>query len=41
VLRIDIDRRDESKGYAGPSDNPFVGRDNTRPEIWALGLRNS
>lgn len=40
VLRLDIDRRDEGKGYAVPSDNPFVGRDNTRPEIWALGFRN-
>jgi len=40
VLRLDIDRRDEGKGYAVPSDNPFVGRDNTRPEIWAIGFRN-
>lgn len=23
-----------------PPDNPFVGRKGTRPEIWALGLRN-
>jgi glucose/arabinose dehydrogenase len=26
--------------YAIPSDNPFVGRDEARPEIWAYGLRN-
>ncbi|MEX2421143.1 MAG: PQQ-dependent sugar dehydrogenase, partial [Actinomycetota bacterium] len=29
---------DESYGI--PSDNPFVGRDDVRPEIWAYGLRN-
>ncbi len=23
-----------------PADNPFVGRDNARPEIWSLGHRN-
>ncbi len=40
VLRLDIDRRDAGKGYAVPSDNPFVGRDNVCPEIWALGFRN-
>ncbi|MGH2636382.1 MAG: PQQ-dependent sugar dehydrogenase [Actinomycetota bacterium] len=26
--------------YGIPSDNPFVGRDDARPEIWASGLRN-
>jgi glucose/arabinose dehydrogenase len=26
--------------YAVPPDNPFVGRDGARPEIWAYGLRN-
>ena len=26
--------------YGIPSDNPFVGRDDARPEIWAFGLRN-
>jgi len=26
--------------YAIPPDNPFVGQSDTRPEIWALGLRN-
>lgn len=24
-----------------PSDNPFVGRDDARPEIWSLGHRNA
>ena len=27
-------------GYMIPPDNPFVGRDDARPEIWAYGLRN-
>ena len=40
VLRLDIDRRDGDRAYAIPSDNPFVGRSGTRPEIWALGFRN-
>ena len=26
--------------YRVPDDNPFIGNDNFRPEIWALGLRN-
>jgi glucose/arabinose dehydrogenase len=33
ILRI---RRDGSV----PPDNPFVGRDDARPEIWSLGQRN-
>lgn len=37
MLRIDVDGE---APYAIPSDNPFVGRPDTRPEIWALGLRN-
>jgi glucose/arabinose dehydrogenase len=28
------------KGYKVPTDNPFVGRQGSRPEIWAFGLRN-
>ena len=40
VIRIDIDNADEGKSYAIPKDNPFVGRDGARGEIWALGLRN-
>jgi glucose/arabinose dehydrogenase len=28
------------RGYAVPTDNPFVGRPRARPEIWAYGLRN-
>lgn len=40
ILRIDVDHEDPGKNYAVPQDNPFVGRENARPEIWAYGLRN-
>lgn len=37
MLRIDVDGGDP---YGIPEDNPFVGDDSYRPEIWAIGLRN-
>ncbi|MGH3066480.1 MAG: PQQ-dependent sugar dehydrogenase [Gaiellaceae bacterium] len=37
ILRIDPRKGDP---YAVPADNPFVGLDGVRPEIWAYGLRN-
>jgi glucose/arabinose dehydrogenase len=40
ILRIDVDRKENGKNYSVPPDNPFVGRTNARPEIWAYGLRN-
>jgi len=40
VLRIDVDRTEGGMNYAIPKDNPFVGRPNVRPEIWAYGIRN-
>ena len=40
MLRIDVNGRDEGKGYAVPKDNPFVNRREYRPEIWATGIRN-
>lgn len=39
LLRIDP-RPSAGLPYTVPSDNPFVGRDDARPEIWAYGLRN-
>lgn len=40
VLRIDVDNRDGDLAYRVPPDNPFVGKANVRPEIWAFGFRN-
>lgn len=40
ILRIDVDQKDEGKGYGIPKDNPFVDRNDAKPEIWAYGLRN-
>lgn len=40
MLRVDVDHTLPGLEYAIPSDNPFVGRSDTRPEIFALGLRN-
>jgi uncharacterized protein (TIGR03437 family) len=38
LLRLDVESQ---PGRAGiPPDNPFVNTAGTRPEIWALGLRN-
>jgi uncharacterized repeat protein (TIGR03806 family) len=39
MLRIDVDHPDAGKNYSVPKDNPFVGVKDTRPEIWAYGLR--
>lgn len=41
ILRIDVNVPPGSnEPYAIPPDNPFVGRVDARPEIWAYGLRN-
>lgn len=40
ILRIDVDRKEGSRNYAIPPDNPFVGKPETKPEIWAYGFRN-
>ena len=37
ILRFDVTPR---AGYAVPKDNPFVGDNRFRPEIWAWGMRN-
>ncbi len=39
MLRIDVDHHDPGMAYRIPADNPFVGRTDVRPEIWASGLR--
>jgi glucose/arabinose dehydrogenase len=38
ILRIDVES--SRRPYAVPADNPFVGREGYREEIWAWGLRN-
>lgn len=40
VLRLDVNSRSKGLQYGIPKDNPFVGKEGMRGEIWALGLRN-
>jgi glucose/arabinose dehydrogenase len=40
VLRIDVNKPSGERKYSIPSDNPFVGVDGIRPEIYAYGFRN-
>jgi glucose/arabinose dehydrogenase len=40
ILRIDVDKRTAGKPYGIPADNPFVGKRDVNPEIWAYGVRN-
>jgi glucose/arabinose dehydrogenase len=37
ILRIDVNG---SEPYGIPADNPFVNRQDAKPEIWAYGFRN-
>lgn len=37
MLRLDVNG---AAPYTIPADNPYAGRTDRRPEIWALGLRN-
>ena len=39
ILRIDP-HESAGSAYTVPPDNPFVGVDGARPEIWSIGLRN-
>ena len=41
VLRLDVSPQADGRPYGIPPDNPFVGRADARPEIWAYGLRNA
>lgn len=40
ILRIDVRNSSPEEPYRIPKDNPFVGWDNAREEIWAYGMRN-
>jgi glucose/arabinose dehydrogenase len=40
ILRIDVRDKSGDRSYSIPPDNPFVGIDGAREEIWAYGLRN-
>ncbi|WP_009965167.1 PQQ-dependent sugar dehydrogenase [Verrucomicrobium spinosum] len=40
ILRIDVNTKQGSRQYGLPADNPFPNVNGTRPEIYALGLRN-
>jgi glucose/arabinose dehydrogenase len=40
LLRIDVDHESRPLTYAIPEDNPLVGQEGQRMEIWAYGLRN-
>jgi glucose/arabinose dehydrogenase len=39
MLRIDVESGSEQP-YVIPSDNPFLGVEGSRPELWASGMRN-
>ncbi|XP_069117744.1 HHIP-like protein 2 isoform X2 [Argopecten irradians] len=40
VLRIDVDKTPRWNPYGIPPDNPFIGQEGVRPEIYAYGVRN-
>ena len=40
ILRIDVSGLSAPWDYEIPADNPFVGTEGAREEIWAYGLRN-
>lgn len=39
ILRIDVQGKQPQMAYRIPDDNPFVGTEKARGEIWAYGLR--
>jgi glucose/arabinose dehydrogenase len=40
ILRVDVSRSCGDLAYCVPADNPFVGVEGAREEIWVWGLRN-
>jgi glucose/arabinose dehydrogenase len=40
LLRLDVGKASAAAPYAIPSTNPYRNQAGSRPEIWALGLRN-
>lgn len=40
IIRIDVREASAEQPYRIPDDNPFVGRDDARGEVWAYGLRH-
>jgi len=40
IIRIDVRNASKEQPYVVPSDNPFVSRQDARPEIWTYGMRN-
>uniref|UniRef100_UPI0037E9B359 HHIP-like protein 1 n=1 Tax=Semicossyphus pulcher TaxID=241346 RepID=UPI0037E9B359 len=40
VLRVDVEDNDDSAPYTIPPDNPFIEERESRPEIYAYGVRN-
>ncbi|XP_026769878.3 HHIP-like protein 1 [Pangasianodon hypophthalmus] len=40
ALRIDVENNDDGAPYSIPSDNPFLGEKDSKPEIYAYGVRN-
>ncbi len=40
IIRIDVDKKTKKEDYSIPKDNPLVGTDGVREELWAWGLRN-
>ena len=40
IIRIDVRGSTTEQPYRIPDDNPFAGRTDAQPEIWAYGLRN-
>jgi len=40
ILRIDVAAATDTSPYRIPEDNPFVGMNGVRPEIWSYGFRN-